>query len=264
MSLVLDFDVEDMDALGDVLLDEPSIGSLRDLTRSISGQYSEVIAGFVRHSFRGEDVSLQAAQVRVSVDALRRLAEATEDPDLTLALAELDRLLPESSRQGGRARERYLREMRAWVLRFAALLGPRDGDHLLALVSFDDRSEALLHRLMEVYGVGPRRLERLYCAGLFSVDSLINADPVEVAQVTGMSVLVGRSLIHAAELFDRQRRRVAARELLDRTHDVVALAKNAQATGRPAPGLHHAMQTALVELNLALNELVPEDRDDLD
>lgn len=258
MSTLLDFDAEDLDALGDLLDDGPDEGLLA-LTRSISGQYVEVIASFLRAAFHGEDLSLLQKQVEASIDALLRLASATYDDELAASLIALAALLPEARVLGGARRERYLRNARSWVIEFAALLRDEDADHLRALVKFDERSQPLLHRLMEVYGIGPKRLERLYCAGLFSVACLIDADPVEVSQVTGMSQRLARSVIHAAQRFDLLRRHAAARALLDRTKDAIALAREARQSGREDPGTLHAMRTAKLELELALAELVEED-----
>lgn len=259
--VALDLSVEDLDELSG-LFEEPGAEdgcTLRGLTRSISGQYAEVIANYVRCSFLAEDTSLQRVQVEAALSSLQRLAAATDDPELIHALSELERLLPESEAMGGQRRERYLRDMRAWVLRFSELLGDKDGKRLLSLVKFDERSTPLLHRLMEVYGIGPRRLERLYCAGLFSVESLITAEPLEVAQVTGMTEILARSVIHAAKLFDRRRRQLAARALMDRTHDAIALAREARNAGREDPGMLHAMRTSLNELRHALNDMSPEE-----
>ncbi len=253
MNALLDLSMEELDLLSDVLDDSEDDG-LHDLTRSISGQYVEVIASFVRTSFKGEDIQLPAAQIEAAQAALKRLAIATGDDDLDDSLTELARLLPEAKSLGGQRRERYLREMREWVLQFAELLTDRDAKHLKALVRFDDRSQPLLHRLMEVYGIGPRRLERLYCAGLFAIDTLVPADPIEVAQVTGMSVRLARSVIFAAGRFDLLRRQSAARTLLDRTRDAIALAREP----RPDPGLVYAMRCAHQELEQALSRLAVE------
>ena len=252
MSFLDSWTTDDLDFLADDL-DDGSDDGLQGLTRAISGQYVEVVASFLRASFVGQDdLPLLEAQLRPALSALRRLASATGDTELHQALDALLTLVPEAHHLGGRPRERYLREAREWLLAFAGLLRHDDAVRLMALVSFDDRSEPLLHRLLQVYGIGPRRLERLYCAGLFSVETLVSASPEEVAQVTGMTPLLARSVIHAAKEFDRRRRMVAARALLDRTRDAVALLQEAARHGRTDPGLLHAMRTARLELDQAM------------
>ncbi len=99
------------------------------------------------------------------------------------------------------------------------------------------------------------RLELLYRAGLFEVASLLDAEPEEVAQVTGMSPLLARAIIHAAMRFDSLRRQGAARALFDRTRDTILLAREAHRASRSDPALLFAMRCAQQELTEALRQL---------
>ncbi|MED5370880.1 MAG: helix-hairpin-helix domain-containing protein [Myxococcota bacterium] len=262
LELDLDLDADDLEALfepDDLEPIEEEFDALKSLTRAISSQYSETIASFVRLSFQGEELGMLEDQMRAALASLGRLAHGTGDGELSDALVSLEALVPEARIRGGQRRERYLREMRTWVLDFARLLGAVEGKRLLDLVRYDERSRPLLHRLEEVYGIGPRRLERLYLAGLLSVETLMDADPAEVAQVTGMSPRLVRSLIYAAQRFDKRRRMESARQLLDRCRDVVAIADALNENGQVAPDLLHAMLTARMELDAALTRLDPKE-----
>ncbi len=65
---------------------------------------------------------------------------------------------------------------------------------------WDAATSPLLDELVKVHGMGPKRLQRLYAAGLFTVDALAMAEPADVAMVTG----VPRAL--AADVVETTRR----------------------------------------------------------
>lgn len=190
---------EDVDASG-----------LQRLSRRISGQYVDVLAGYAGAAFHGRATEALRTQVDAALGGLTRLAQASGDRPLEACLTRLGALLPQTTVLGGARRRDFMRDLSAWVLDFAELLEPEDADRLRALVRFDTDRLPLLDRLAEVRGIGPKRLQRLYCAGLFSVDVVAGATAEDVASVTGLpSRLSARVVEAAAEFADEERRAVA-------------------------------------------------------
>ncbi len=229
---------------------------LTRITRRISGQYVEVIATWAHAVFRGEGrrnggSRTTTVQVDSAVPALQRLADATGDQAMIAALDDLGQLvaLDDGSARG---RQLLVPRLRDWLRRFAALLEGEDADRLLKLVEFDRDSMPLLDQLAKVRGVGPRRIERLYLAGLFTVESLVDADPVDVAQVSGVPRGVAAAVVDAAARFEEQWRHDVTLGLRRRTDEVRAVLRWIETTGRPDDQVLAAVKASIDELRAAL------------
>lgn len=233
--------------------DDPTLAAdaeLTALTRKISGQYVEVLATWARSAFRGHHQS-SWQQVDASLPSLHRLAAATGDAEMEGALAELAELvtLDDGSK---RNRQVLVPRLRDWVRRFAALLEGEDARRLLDLVEFDRKAFPLLDGLAGVKGIGPRRLERLYLAGLFTVEALYEADPAEVAEVTGLPRDLASEVVQAAGRFEREWRHQVASDLRRRTDEVRAVLQWIESSGRPDAEVVQAVQATIEELRHAL------------
>ncbi len=209
------FSESDFDALiafGEVDQEQENL-ELHRLSRRISAQYADVLAGFSRQAFGGAASASMVQQVTAAVDALRRLATSAGDVELAAMLERLSVLVPEHDVRGAHARRRFMRALREWVLAFAALLPPEDAARLHDMVVYDRRSLPLLDELAKLHGIGPKRLERLYCAGLFTVEAVGAADPHEVAQVTGLPRPLAHRVVEGAIRFADEERRRCVSEL---------------------------------------------------
>lgn len=192
-------------------------GGLQALSRRISGQYVEVLAAYAGAAFHGRATDALQSQVEAALGGLTRLAEASEDVALATCLGRLGILLPQTAVMGGQRRRDFMRELSDWVLEFSDLLEPEDADRLRGLVRFDMGSLPLLDRLSSVRGIGPKRLQRLYSAGLFSVDVVAGAEVRDVASVTGLPETLARRVVQAAQEFAEEERRSVARDLKRRS-----------------------------------------------
>lgn len=250
----LDFEA-DLDFLAEgghfVEENEGSRSALHDLSRSISGQYVEVLASFASQSLGGRSTEATRGQVVSALDALLRLGGASADEALVAVLEELRDLLPQSAVMGGTARRDFMRDMQAWVLKFAELLDESDADRMRGLVTFERGSIPLLDEIGEIRGIGPKRLERLYCAGLFSVEMLHDADPIEVAHVTGLPGRLAEDVVDAARRFAEAERERCLSDLIRRAEETHRRLEKEVRSGRPDPQLVTAVRHALEELEAA-------------
>lgn len=260
--LELDLDELDLDEIfaGDLVEEAASsdpasiLGfdpELTQLSRRISGQYVEVIATWARSAFRSHHPVSTRQPLDAALPALRRLAEATSDTKLSTALAELDALvcLDDGSRRG---RQRLVPRLRDWLRDLAVLLEGGDARRLRDLVEFDRQAFPLLEELAAVHGIGPRRLERLYLAGLFTVEALFEADPDDVALVTGLPRGLSEEVVQAAARFERRWRHQVAEELRRRTDEVRAVLAWIESSGRQDEDVMDAVQASIEELRQAL------------
>lgn len=85
--------------------------------------------------------------------------------------------------------------LECWVRVVAARLEPVQRERVLAAKRRPPNSRQCLAL---VRGIGARRLDRCYEAGLYTVEGLSAAPEDEVAQVTGLPLRVVRSLLAAA------------------------------------------------------------------
>lgn len=232
--------------------------SLRRLSRRISGQYVEVVATFASQSLAGRTSPGLQRQVLIAADALVRLAHASQDHELLAVLAELPVLLDQHSKRQRGSRQAFVDGMHAWLPRLAAFLDAEDAERLTTLVQFDRRASPLLGQLAALRGMGPRRLERLYCAGLFTVDALIDADPTEVSQATGLPSALATEVVDAAKQFAIERPRTAAVELSRRAVEMREALLVHRTRGQRDPEVDRAIHDALRELQVALQMLQAE------
>jgi hypothetical protein len=216
-------DADDMSALvagGIVVVEGDSADELTELhrmSRRISGQYVDVLAAYARHAFQGRASRSLREQVEAALSGLTRLAEASDDQRLQGALEVLAELLPDSEARGGTRRRDFMRGLSSWVLDFAGLLEPADAERMRSMVSFEDSRLPLLDRLADVHGVGPKRLQRLYCAGLFTVDAVAGASTQDVVSVTGLPRPVAERVVAAAREFAEEERRSLVSDLRRRS-----------------------------------------------
>lgn len=182
---------------------------LRMLTRNIATQYVDPIAGLATGVFAGRGRELRP-QFQAAVHALRRLASASEDQEMVSVLDEFDEVLPDQDLRG-RARDRLFVRLRDWVQRFAALLPEADRDRMRAVVEVDRGESPFIQELLRVEGIGEKRMERLYCAGLFTVTAVVGATATEIASVTGMPLRLAERVVATARRYEQERpRRVAS------------------------------------------------------
>jgi len=223
LDFVLDATDADLAALlgGDAFTEDTDLGALlvpgtavQEVASRIAGQYAEVLAAYIEQLFRQRRAEGLATD---TVSQLRRLAEGVGNLDQVRMLDELI----EASGQVFSAPTRHSRQLalnrlRSWIPDFAGTLDPTDGERLLAVVSWEAGSLPLLDELRNIHGIGPKRLARLYSAGLYSVGVVASAQPSEVAEVTGLSEALATEVVRAAQQFADTERQRCATEVRDR------------------------------------------------
>lgn len=225
---------------------------LRHLLRGISCQLIDVIVAFASQAFAGRSTPTARSQLEGASGSLKRLAEATHDEALLGALLALEGIVPGHDQLGGRARERFVRDMHDWITRFAELLPTDEAARLRSLVKLDRAAAPLLDEIAAVRGIGPKRLERLYCAGLFTVEVVRAASPRDIALVTGLPMALAEKVVEAARKFgDNQRDRVAT-ELIGRASEARNVLGRLRPNDPDRPLLVAAAREAMAELARAL------------
>lgn len=183
---------------------------LLDVTRRLSAQLLDVLAVTSHTLLSGGAKAGETTQLLSTLDSLRRLAEAARD---TKGQALIRELTDEAQRfahaPNGRTRNRFLARLRAWLVTFATHLGEDQGARLRSLVEYDPRAVPLFSELAALPGVGPKRLQRLFVAGLYAVDTVANANATELAAVTGLPRMLAEDIIERAVAFrDEEQRRI--------------------------------------------------------
>jgi hypothetical protein len=257
LGLDLLFDADDLDGLlaGGALVEEEGEEEQQELhllSRRISGQYVDVVVSWAAAVFAGRPSEGARAQVSSALDALERLAAASGDHALSEVLGRLRSLQIEGEGRGRGARTRLLNGLREWVLDFARLLPAEDAQRVTGLVSFDRRALPLLDELAAIRGIGPKRLERLYAAGLFTVEVVSAAEPAEVAAVTGLPLDLARQVVDATLRFAAEQRRRVVSELGER---VAELRDVLRVAAHPDPTVISTARAAIRDLQAVLESL---------
>lgn len=247
----LEVDGDEADVHADV--DVPS-EELVAVAQRVSGQYVEILAMVSAQLLAGTAHVGAADQLESALDALRRLV-VVQEADETLSL--IDEMIAACSTwrtagPGRRARTRFLDTLRAWLPRLARALGPEEGNRLRNLTEYDPGAVPLFSELEGIRGMGPKRLQRLYCAGLFTVDALSAADPVEVSQVTGLPRELTTQIVERTRTFATEHRRRTIASMQQRLGEFARLVQ--EIDPRREPELARLARTAVLEMRRLVQE----------
>lgn len=254
----LDFSDEELGALfaGPSTPEGPveATDELVGLTRKLASQYVEVLASFARESFRGAG-EIDTHGVAGAIDALARLSESTGDTDLLRVLQQLRKLVDASAdAQNANARVRDLLrvQMRHWVLRFADCLEGAERNRMRQLVLFDKSNVPLFDQLARIKGIGPRRIQRMYCAGLFTIDTVVRSTPEDISSVTGIPLALSKRIHEETVKYAQDQKDEAAERLLEAIEQFKKIlprlseseASLVQSVRQAVAGLTHTLDTS--------------------
>lgn len=240
-------DFEDDEDYADLLAPSEEV---QKVSRRIAGQYVEILASFAAAAFGRRKNPVTLERVSSAVDALLRLARAAGDKDQIALLDELAELVEPVTEGSKTSRHRHnaLARLRDWLPRFGETLEQEDRDRLTRLVQWDRDDAPLLEELRGLHGIGPKRLQRLYSAGLFTVDAVATADPTDVAAVTGIPVSLAEEVVEATRRFAEAERMRFLEELQASAHRLRRMMtgkpdQDAAFFERAASALHEVEQT---------------------
>ena len=239
------------------LVSEDERDPLERLGRQIAGQYLDAILPFCTQVFQGPPGQGAVLAAQEASQALSVLASSTHDDAFSTLLTRLDGLMERAKSARGSARSGFLRDMRAWTMDLAELLEPEDGEALRRRFDARRAEAPLLDHLATVKGIGKRRIQRLYCAGLYTPDALMGAAPSDIAAVTGIPEELARDVIHAATTFEMKRRKDIAHRLIndaDQASDLVRQARTKSSVPVDAEVVK-ALAQAVERLQAALEHL---------
>lgn len=245
-----------LDALFDGHVDdqpqqEQDSPELRAVSRRIAMNYVEVLADASQRLLQGGDPEYPLASLRAAITDLTRLSRATHDLEMQERLDELSKevQLYSSRRQAGRGHSKFRDFLRDWLGRFATCADDESGETVLHVVEFDLDEIPVFNDLLHLPGIGPRRLRRLYAAGLYDAETIAKATPDDMAAVTGLP----RSLCE--DVSARARRNIRERAESAITNLPNYLAAFWAAFEEPeiewSQELHEAARRALLHLRLA-------------
>ncbi len=243
---------EDLDFDSEILEHE----ELHAVARRIAGSHVDVVASFARTVFSGTVSRADMMRFTSALSQLERLALAADDgvqEEVLRGMREfvVDRL---AALEGKRGRRVLLPRVRGFLDAFSACLDGEDAERLARLVRYEAGTVPLLEQLARLSGIGPRRLERLYCCGLYSVDALVHADPDEVAAVSGLPRLLAGEVVRAARAWASERRDASVRQLRTSLAEFLAMA---EALREPIPvELVRELELARAESDAALHHIL--------
>ncbi|MEL6349537.1 MAG: helix-hairpin-helix domain-containing protein [Myxococcota bacterium] len=237
-----------------VFEDGPDVsGELVRLGRQLTGQYIDVLANYTQAVFSNQGNAGTGKGLHGALTSLIRLADATGDADLLDQLQRLLALTEQGVPTRRTARDRFLRALRERVLHIADCLQDADRDRLRELILYDRAALPLLNEIGNIHGIGPRRLERLYCAGLFTVKRVEAASPEDISATTGIPMTLSERIVATTRAFAESRRRNSVEEMRDRIQ--VFLNTLPQLDPSKDRALIQSAWSALGQLQEALNRL---------
>jgi len=189
---------------------------LVDLSRDLSTQYVDVVANYASEVFGSLSPEASRAQVLAALQNLADLTAATRDTALQERVADLSQIVEEGVPRGKLARTRYVKRLRTAIEAFGELLDGEGRTRLLRIVRYRVHGDPVLGFLQGIRGVGKKRLERLYMAGLNDLDRLVEADPDDLAAVAGLPLSVAMRVQRESKVFAESERKRALHALSER------------------------------------------------
>ena len=240
---------DDGSGLSDLLAPSDEV---QRVSRRIAGQYVEVLARFSASVFGRQVSAVSTDQVVSAVDSLLRLARASQDDEQAALLDELLALVEPATagRRNSRVRRHAVRQLRDWIPRFCETLEPDDSDRLQRLITWDHDSAPLLAELASIRGIGPKRLGRLYAAGLFTVDSVAGSEADDIVAVTGIPQALAEEVVAATHAYAIEERERCVAGLLAQSHRLQRIL-----AAVPMEGVAAATADALREVERTLRAL---------
>lgn len=236
------------------LLTETS-DELAAVSGRITGQYAEVLARFAARAFGGGADASDLEAVRTTVANLRRLSRVAGSPRQRELLDEIDALTARVVTDRSGERRRALARLQEWVPAFAETLPEEDARSLVGVLRWEKGAVPLLDELATLRGIGPRRLERLHAAGLFTVEVVGHADPDDVAAVTGIPRPLAARVVEAARRYAEAERRRCVEVLRE---NASRLARMVRGSPEEADGLRPQLAEILRDVNELIRAVSPE------
>lgn len=235
------------------IVEEEEDDALRRLTRRIAGQYGEVLIHFAERAYAEPDVRDLAQSMRPTLDNLVRLAQSSGHTGQVDLLRELDEVIEKLAvgTARSRARTQALSTLREWLPRFAETLLPEDAARVKALVELP--TAPLIGEFRAIPGIGEARLKRLYSAGLLTLGSVANANPVDVSEVTGIPLGVCEQVVASARDYAARERSRCLTDVAQRAMRLQAILDAVELADDPE--LASAARKAIQQLEHALSRL---------
>ena len=182
--------------------------ALKALFDVIIEQYLPAIQQFIQQLFK-EGINRDICNMMCStVEPLLDLTSAIEYWEMHSLVMDVQRQVTMLT-INKRSNYNHIKRIKDWYLRFLDELPEEVANRYRDEVSYRRKKVPFLEDLRSIKGVGPKRLERLYLAGLISMDKLLNADAMSVHQVTGLGYKLSKQVI--SETHKLQARYVAER-----------------------------------------------------
>lgn len=230
-------------------------GSARALARMLGAQYAEIIAHYAIDTIAGRS-SKHAPKLEQIIRNFKRLATEMGDHELLRLYESLAELIEAyEGAKSADARGAVSQRLRDWVMTFADLVGGDAGQKLRRLVVFKKGVHPLISHLREIRGIGEKRLERLYAAGLLTVEALVEADPMELASVVGVPKKLARQVVEACQRFAEAQRVSHVRSLKNVVGDVARVLQQIDPNDDSHVRLVAAVRETIAELDRAVREL---------
>lgn len=229
--------------------------ALKAVSMDIARDLVEVIALCGSQLLSGRDEKRVVDQFQEGVNSLMRLAEAAEDQAHIDLLQELGDGLAVFRASGGRSgpRHNFLNLLRDWLPVYGRFLGGDSQGRLVKMVEFDRDAAPLFVELANLRGIGPRRLRRLHGAGFYQAAVLSEADPAELAAVTGLPLKLASEVVLHSKAWLAEQRRKAIVDMNRRLREFQEAVALVEASGQAE--LQGAAQQALLSMKKLLSDM---------
>ncbi len=230
-------------------------GGARDLARMLGAQYAEIIAHYAIDAIAGR-TSKHAPKLEQIIRNFKRLATEMGDVELLRLYDQLAELIDAfESAVGPEGRMIVSQRLRDWVMTFADVVGEEAGAKLRRLVVFKKGVHPLISHLREIRGIGEKRLERLYNAGLLTIEGLLEADPAELSAIVGVPRKLARQIVEACQRFAEAQRITHVRSLRNVVGEVARVLQQVDPNDDSHVRLVSAVRETIVELERAVREM---------
>lgn len=168
--------------------------------------YLDPIAQYVRVFQRNEHSSETVDGFRELLGPVNLLTKSLQVQPVLEIIDEIREILDEPSLRSGHTTYRMIAPFTSLFERLLGAISPEARERYLSQFYYQRNSIPLLEDLRRIRYIGPKRLQRIYAAGLITAEAISRAKPSEIADVTGLPLKLAEQVVIAGSEYHTQQR----------------------------------------------------------
>ena len=195
------------------LIDGQDRPHLLNLFEQLLLPYLDPIAQYVRVFQRNEHSADTVDGFRELLVPITLLTRSLQVQPVLDIIDEIREILDDPALRTGHTTYRLIAPFTSLFERLLGAISPEARERYHNQFYYQRNTIPLLEELRRIRYIGPRRLQRIYAAGLITVEAIAKARPSEIADVTGLPLRLAEQVVTAGTDYQHQQRQRRAQRI---------------------------------------------------